>query len=223
MFGGQKPLLDSDFMAPTTVSHYFSSGANTIDDEALKSSPVFQADLLGHSLSFATGRGIFSRGEMDEGSRILLQNLDCSPGGRICDLGCGWGALGAFMAALWPQSRIYSVDINGRAARFAAHNYQINQLKNAAVWCGDGLGAVQRPLFTDVVCNPPIRAGNVVIQSLFDDAHRTLQPGGKLWIVLRTAQGAKSWQKKLAAQFGSCETLEISLGYRVLCSERPAN
>ena len=210
-------------MAPNTLTHYFSSGATPLDDEALKSSPVFQAELLGHSLSFATGSGIFSRGELDEGSQILLQNLHVSPRAHICDLGCGWGAIGAFMAAMLPESQVYSVDINGRAARFATYNYQLNGLDNTTVWCGDGLRAVNARVFTDVVCNPPVRAGNVVIQSLFDDAHRTLLPGGKLWIVLRTAQGAKSWQKKLATQFGSCETLEISLGYRVLCSERLPN
>jgi 16S rRNA (guanine1207-N2)-methyltransferase len=51
---------------------------------------------------------------------------------------------------------------------------------------------------------------------MFEDAHRCLATGGVLRIVIRTAQGAKSWQKRLAELFGNCETLAIESGYRVL-------
>ena len=40
----------------------------------------------------------------------------------------------------------------------------------------------------------------------------TLKVGGHLWIVLRTAQGAKSWAKKLETQFGNCGTVAIEKG-----------
>ena len=46
----------------------------------------------GRSLVFETDSGVFSRGEMDAGSALLLE---CLPmlSGRVLDLGCGWGAL----------------------------------------------------------------------------------------------------------------------------------
>jgi 16S rRNA (guanine1207-N2)-methyltransferase len=63
-----------------------------------------------------------------------------------------------------------------------------------------------------------VRAGNQVIEKLFADAQRCLRPTGVLWVVLRTAQGAKSWRKKLETQFGQCETMAIEGGYRILKS-----
>jgi 16S rRNA G1207 methylase RsmC len=49
-----------------------------------------------------------------------------------------------------------------------------------------------------------------------------MKPRGALWVVIRTAQGAKSWQKRLAEQFGACETLRIESGYRILRAEKSA-
>lgn len=111
-------------------------------------------------------------------------------------------------------------DINAHAAWLAAINARQNQLANAHVWCGDALSAASDEYFDLVVCNPPIRAGNATIAKMFQDAQRCLKTGGVLCIVIRTAQGAKSWQKRLTSQFGNCQTLAIESGYRVLQSEK---
>lgn len=111
-------------------------------------------------------------------------------------------------------------DINLRAVHLARVNLRQNQLDNARVWCGNGLSAIASQSFDTVLCNPPVRAGNAVIGRLFEDAHRCLERGGVLWVVLRTAQGAKSWQKRLAQQFGNCDTTAIKSGYRILRSRK---
>jgi 16S rRNA (guanine1207-N2)-methyltransferase len=91
-------------------------------------------------------------------------------------------------------------------------------LSHATAWCGDGLSAVGDSKFDVVLCNPPVRAGNAVIAQLFEDAHRALKTGGTLWVVLRTAQGAKSWARRLEESWGNCETVTIEQGYRILRS-----
>lgn len=186
----------------------------------MESSPKFTACALGHDLEFVRAKAVFSARELDEGSLLLLQCLQLASNARVCDLGCGWGAIGAFVARQWPACHVYSIDINARATGLARFNYAHNQLKNTSVWCGNGLDAVQEASFTDVLCNPPVRAGNAVIGALFQGAFQALEPGGSLWIVLRTAQGAKSWQRKLTELFGNCETLEIAHGFRILRSRR---
>lgn len=171
------------------------------------------------SLQFAVDEGVFSRGGLDTGSRLLLETMLGDKGvagaSTIGDIGCGWGPMGCFLSAHLPRASIFMVDINGRAAGLAALNAQKNNLKNTHVWCGDGLAAIQPNFFDVFACNPPIRAGNQVIGRLFEDAHRCLKTGGSLWIVIRTAQGAKSWQKKLNDLFGNCETKNLASGFRI--------
>jgi len=176
--------------------------------------------VAGHTLQLAAGSGVFSKNGLDEGSRLLLETADLTSNRTICDLGCGWGPVGCFAAVLAPQAQVWMCDINLRATQLAARNLRDNKIVNAHVWCGDGLSAIRPEQFDAVLCNPPVRAGNAVIGSLFDGAHRCLAGGGVLWVVLRTAQGAKSWQKRLARQFGNCDTVAIQGGYRILKSRK---
>lgn len=177
----------------------------------------------GVTLSMATGSGVFSKAALDDGSRLLIETIpvtDWAAGTTVCDLGCGWGALGCFVAALQPSLQVSMCDINERAVALAAYNATNNDLKNTTIWCGDGLDSIADGQFQIVLCNPPVRAGNKVIEKLFNDAYRCLQKEGELWVVLRTQQGAKSWQKRLAALFGQCETVKIDKGYRILHSRK---
>lgn len=203
-------------------SHYFSSQASFLDAGFLKSSLPQQIWVRGHSLQFLTGSGVFSKGALDEGSRLLIDAMPLSGVTTFGDLGCGWGAVGAFVAAELPGAHIYACDVNPRAVQLAQWNFAQNKLSNAVAWCGDGLSATRAEAFDCIACNPPIRAGNAVIGKLFDDSKRGLKIGGELWVVIRTAQGAKSWQKRLAEQFGDCETVLIKNGYRILKAIRSA-
>jgi 16S rRNA (guanine1207-N2)-methyltransferase len=172
----------------------------------------------GETLELTTGVGVFSRSGLDEGSQLLLETAHWKKNARILDLGCGWGAMGCFAARLSPRARVALCDINLRATELARENIRANGLKNAAVWCGDGATAVRDTRFDCVLCNPPVRAGNAVIERLFEDAHRVLESGGALWVVLRTAQGAKSWMRRLEESWGNCETVTMRQGYRILKS-----
>lgn len=205
-------------------SHYFSSETTFLDAQELESFRQFALESNEKMLSFVSAPAVFSRNEFDVGSQILLENflitVYCAKAAKLCDLGCGWGPIAAFLGAHHEETQVYAVDSNPRAAQVARYNFERNHLKNCVAWCGDGLDATPDQTFDYILCNPPVRAGNAVIEKLFADSQRTLKPEGELWIVLRTAQGAKSWQKKLENQFGCCETMEISRGFRVLRCHR---
>ena len=202
------------------LSHYFSPQTALLDASQLESFPSRPQTVNGLTLQFLTSRGVFSREGLDEGSRLLLHSwlLQAPPefNGRVADLGCGWGAIAAFVAAKFPDSRVWAVDINPRAAQLSAHNFSRNELTNATSWSGDGFQAARADWFDDVLCNPPIRAGNAAIAQMLEESRRTLKLRGELWAVIRTAQGAKSWAKRLQQSWGNCETVALDKGYRVL-------
>jgi 16S rRNA (guanine1207-N2)-methyltransferase len=204
--------------AEKSATHYFSNDLSDASTTVPHETKAIR--LEGLTLKMRSGDGVFSKNKLDAGSRILLKALLAdeisTESSTICDLGCGWGALGCFLASHAPESKVFLCDINLRAARLAAHNARVNEIRNAQICCGDGMSAARGEYFELVVCNPPIRAGNATIARLFDGAHRCLASGGQLWIVIRTAQGAKSWQKRLQEQFENCETLVLESGYRVL-------
>ena len=88
------------------------------------------------SLRFFTDNATFSKEHLDEGSRILLEALP-PLGGRVADLGCGWGPIGCFAAAKNPEAELLLLDVNQRAAELARRNILENGLKNAAARAGD--------------------------------------------------------------------------------------
>jgi len=213
-------------MTNSKSSHYFSPQSIPSSEQGAKpvAMKTLRMSVQGRKLEMAAGNGMFSKTAFDDGSRLLLKTV--LPAIRVlpqravvCDLGCGWGALGCFLAG-GGSTRVLMCDINARAVWFAQLNAQKNNLPNAKVWCGDGLSAAKNECFDFIVCNPPIRAGNATMGVLFEGAHRCLKTGGALWLVIRTSQGAKSWQKRLEGLFGNCETVLIESGYRILKCEK---
>lgn len=56
----------------------------------------------GHGLNFMTDAGVFSKGELDTGTRLLLDALP-DVYGDVLDLGCGWGAIGVAVKKKYPR------------------------------------------------------------------------------------------------------------------------
>ena len=74
--------------------------------------------LDGKVLSFDTDAGVFSRGELDAGTELMIKSLP-ELNGTALDLGCGWGALGLFVKARNPGLNITLADINERAVELS--------------------------------------------------------------------------------------------------------
>ena len=169
----------------------------------------------GIDLTFQTDAGVFSRGEVDTGTRLLLEALPEDMGGEILDLGCGWGVIGISIARKWPEARVTMADINTRALDLSRENAKRNR---AEVVCAesDGMEAFEGKNFDAVVTNPPIRAGKQVIYKMFADAARSLAPEGALYLVIRKQQGAESCIRYLQTLYATVEKLDRSGGFWVL-------
>ncbi|MDO5144073.1 MAG: class I SAM-dependent methyltransferase [bacterium] len=173
----------------------------------------------GHALRFMTDAGVFSKGELDEGTRLLLSALPALRG-DVLDLGSGWGAIGVSIARANPDARVTMADVNLRALGLCRDNAERNGVTCECIE-SDGMSALAGRVFDAVVTNPPIRAGKQVIYRMFADAARSLRAGGALYLVIRKQQGAESCVKYLKTLFGSVERLDREAGFWVLKASEP--
>ncbi len=173
----------------------------------------------GHGLNFMTDAGVFSKGELDAGSRLLLDALPALTG-DVLDLGCGWGAIGVAIAKANKAANVTMADVNHRALGLCKENCTRNGV-SAEVIESDGMAAVMGRTFDAVVTNPPIRAGKQVIYKMFADAAKSLNPGGALYLVIRKQQGAESCVKYLKTLYAEVEKLDKSAGFWVLKASEP--
>lgn len=171
-------------------------------------------------VSFWTDRGVFSKGKVDRGTDLLARVMQLPERGDILDLGAGYGPLGIVAALRYPQARVTLVEINERAAALAERNLALNGVSNAEVLVGDAPEVLGERQFDAVITNPPLRAGKASVRRLLADARRRLRPGGSLWLVARTKQGAKTLARDLEELFTRVEEVELGSGYRVYRGER---
>lgn len=195
--------------------HYYTNRPSVQHDET-----SFTATLRGMEFTFTTDAGVFSRERVDFGSLLLIETMRIGPSDTVLDLGCGYGPIGAAAARLADSGFIYMVDVNERAAELARRNLAANGITNAEVRVGDGLEPVQGIAFDTVLTNPPIRAGKETIYRMLDDAHAALKPGGSLWVVIQTKQGAPSMKKKLETLFGNVLDVDRKAGYHIFQSRK---
>ena len=192
------------------AGHYFSPGP------AAPSRPrLVRYRQRDREFRFHTAAGVFSRGAVDRGTRLLLDAVDPAGAGRILDLGCGYGAIGIVMAARAPDARVVLVDVNPLAVALAVENIATNAVPNAEARCGDGCAAVAGSGFDLILFNPPIRAGRAVVMRLLREARDCLRPAGRLYLVARTGQGARTLARLMGDLYGRVAETARGGGYRV--------
>lgn len=145
------------------------------------------AELLGRVFRFATGPGLFSADRVDDGTRLLIENLPVDPPGSVLDMGCGYGALGLPIAARFPEARFTLVDRDTLAVEYARANAETHALGN--VETRPSLGYRDLPgdaRFSWVLCNVPARIGDEGIRYLIGEGARRLESSGELRVVVIT-------------------------------------
>ncbi|GKV68449.1 hypothetical protein NCCP2716_09470 [Sporosarcina sp. NCCP-2716] len=196
--------------------HYYTKNPHT------KSEPQQWTTVLrGRNFAFTTDAGVFSKGEVDFGSRLLIDSFT-EPGieGDILDVGCGYGPVGLAVASLLPERIIQMVDVNERAIKLAESNAAKNGIQNVKVYPSDALESVDTEEFAAILTNPPIRAGKETVFKIYKEACSRLAEGGELWVVIQKKQGAPSTEAKLNELFGNADIVEKSKGYYIFKSKK---
>ncbi len=192
------------------MSHYFDEHPDVGSDRATVTLAVDD-----RVLTLTTDRGVFSRGQVDAGTAVLLRKAPPPPAtGRLLDLGCGYGPIALVLASQSLAADVWAVDVNERALELVAANAAANELTNITAVAPDSVP--DAVTFDAIYSNPPVRIGkngvarpaHVVVAEAdrfrCGVPRRTATPRGRL--VARMAQTEGFPTRRIAS----------SKGYRVL-------
>lgn len=179
----------------------------------------FSQIINGIPLSFISVSGVFSfEDRIDKASELLIKHFAPS-GSSVLDMGCGYGAIGLYIKARYPDQAVFMADINNRAVEYSKRNALKNKLE-VNVLCSSLFSGLAGLKFDDIVTNPPIAAGKKLNTQLINEAPEYLKPGGALWLVAFHNKGGSTLKDIMKARFGNVEDIEKSGGMRVYRSVR---
>lgn len=191
------------------MGHYF------INDENLKSEiKEFKVKLLDKEFNFKTDNGVFSKGELDFGTELLIKTvIKENIKGSILDLGCGYGAIGIILNKIL-NVNVDMTDINKRGVHLAKMNIKDNECKNINVFVSDGYECVNKK-YDYIISNPPIRVGKEKLYSLIKESTEYLNIDGIMYLVIRKEQGAKTFIRDFNSYF-NIEILDKKKGFYII-------
>ncbi|WP_274308585.1 class I SAM-dependent methyltransferase [Solibacillus daqui] len=197
--------------------HYYSNKPQT------ESKPrQWKFTLLGYTFTFETDAGVFSKSEVDFGSRVLIDAFEMPEvEGVVLDVGCGYGPIGLSIAKDHPEREVLMMDINTRAIGLSRKNAELNGIQNVRIFESDGLSAVEAGTqAAAILTNPPIRAGKETIFRFYDQAYELLVTNGELWVVIQKKQGAPSTVSHLEELFTEVDVVEKKKGYWIVRAKK---
>lgn len=197
--------------------HYYSNKPQT-DSKPRQ----WKFTLLGNTFTFETDTGVFSKSEVDFGSRVLIDAFEMPEvAGDILDVGCGYGPIGLSIAKVNPKREVLMMDINTRAVALSQKNAQLNGIQNVRIFESDGLNAVSAETkAAAILTNPPIRAGKDTVFKFYDGAYQLLVENGELWVVIQKKQGAPSTVSHLEEMFSEVVVVEKKKGYWIIRAKK---
>ncbi|MNJ48649.1 Ribosomal RNA small subunit methyltransferase C [compost metagenome] len=191
-------------------NHYYTSEPAAAHDRK-----EWVATLRGLTFRFISDAGVFAKGGVDYGSRVLIDAMDIPDDAQVLDVGCGYGPIGLTAARLAKNGHVTMIDVNRRAVQLAQENANHNKVPNVTILESDLFAAVGEQQFDVILTNPPIRAGKETVHAIFEGAYTRLVDGGTLWVVIQKKQGAPSARQKLESLFPLVEEVTKDKGYRI--------
>ena len=193
------------------MAHYFTN------EENLKSEiEKVIAEINGIPFYFYTDNGVFSKGELDFGTELLLKNFkyDNPNNKTLLDIGCGCGPIGIYASHL--GFTVDMSDVNKRAIHLSKMSLKEQGL-NANVFESDAYKNITNK-YDYIVSNPPIRVGKEKLYEIVMNAKEHLKDGGSLWIVVRKQQGAESMVRDMKNVYKTVEVIAKKKGFFIIKS-----
>lgn len=165
----------------------------------------YQVQYQDNTLHIHSLPGVFSHGEFDVGSKLLLDTLP-KLNGKVLDFGCGAGVIGAVMATLNPSIELEMCDISALAVASSQATLAANGL-SGRVFASDVYSDCADD-YQFIISNPPFHSGldtsYSATESLLANAPKHQSAAGQLFIV---ANSFLKYPPIINQAFGNCATL----------------
>lgn len=191
------------------MAHYFTNNEN------LKSE-IVRVDTTINDINFYfyTDNGVFSKGELDFGTELLLKTFEYTypQEKKALDIGCGCGPIGIYLSKLGFD--VDMSDVNKRAIHLSKMAIKEQNLE-AKVFESDAYQNITDK-YDYIISNPPIRVGKEKLYEIIMNAKDHLKKDGELWIVVRKQQGAESLARDMKEAYALVEVVTKKKGFYII-------
>ena len=144
---------------------------------------VHPLDYPGLPTQWVSYPGVFAQGQLDSGTRLLLEALPVhEEGARILDFGCGSGIVGALALLRAPGAAVHLLDVDSVALEAAREN-----VPQGTFLLKDGLPVGDGGVYDVILTNPPFHRGKAedpeMVRELIMKTSSLLSRKGKLILV----------------------------------------
>ncbi len=169
-----------------------------------------------HDLNIFALPAVFSSAELDGGTQLLLSTFNKADRlkGKVLDLGCGAGVIGASLKHQFEKIKLTMSDIHAMALESSRRTLAENALEGTVV-ASDVFSHIEER-FDLIVSNPPFHDGidtaYQAVENLIAQAKQRLNRGGELRIV---ANAFLPYPDLLDKAFGSHKMIAKSNKFKV--------
>ncbi|MEZ8928598.1 MULTISPECIES: 16S rRNA (guanine(1207)-N(2))-methyltransferase RsmC [unclassified Vibrio] len=165
------------------------------------------------SLTVKSLPGVFSHGQFDVGSQLLLDTLPKLKG-KVLDFGCGAGVLGAVMTSRHPDIELEMCDISAFAVASSQATLEANGL-TGNVFASDVYSDTSKD-YQFIISNPPFHSGldtsYSATETLLAQAPNHMKRSGEMIIV---ANSFLKYIPIIEQAFGKCATLNKTTKFAI--------
>lgn len=191
------------------MAHYFTNDENLSHD-------INKVNTVIHNISyyFYTDNGVFSKGELDFGTELLIRTFEYTyPQEKdVLDIGCGCGPIAIYLAKL--GFAVDMCDVNERALELSKKAVSEQGL-NANIFISDAYSAVDKK-YDYILSNPPIRVGKQKLYEIVMNARERLKENGEVWLVVRKDKGADSLVRDMKKVYNKVDIVEKKKGFYII-------
>ncbi|MCL2408937.1 MAG: methyltransferase [Oscillospiraceae bacterium] len=172
--------------------------------------------IKGFNLSLDSSAGCFSPKCIDNGTLAMLSFVEFGAGGKVLDLGCGYGVVGILAAKFADPGNIFLTDIDETAVQYAKRNAAANGVPGVNVILSNAFENLDETGFSLILSNPPYHTDFSVAKTFIEKSFNRLILGGRFFMVTKR----RDWYKnKFISIFGGVKIHEKD-GYYIFEAEK---